>query len=117
MLQTNHSLIFTAECRDVVQRLMDALREANLQALLTFDLQSARLSQASVCCPVHTSTHCSCNMLVLSIYSCSGGPFILIIQGRDGMTQLGWGQAYPEEAFLPVRLLVSSAVYAGKVSH
>jgi len=82
-------------CDMALQTAKKKLSQANLRALQTFDLHTARHTQQDCPCPHHGTAECDCQMVVLMVYgetpnastSLSTSPVPLILHGSDGQTR------------------------------
>jgi hypothetical protein len=79
-LSINHS------CDEALQWTRQQLSLANLRAVQTFDLHTARLAMHDCPCPNHGTEECDCQMVVLLIYGKNAEPATLILHGNDGQT-------------------------------
>ena len=64
------------------------LTRRGLQVVRSFDLRTAQGAQGDCTCPYHGTTECTCQYVVLLVYSPSGAPAVLTFHGRDGQTQV-----------------------------
>lgn len=74
-------------CDMALQTAKKKLSQANLRALQTFDLHTARHIQQDCPCPNHGTANCDCQMVVLMIYGETAEPVTLILHGSDGQTR------------------------------
>lgn len=79
-LSINHS------CDEALQWSKQQLLQANLRAVQTFDLHTARLAMPDCPCPNHGTEECDCQMVVLLVYGKVAEPATLILHGNDGQT-------------------------------
>ena len=75
-------------CEDTLQWARIQLSQANLRAVQTFDLYTARIGLADCSCPNHGTAACDCQMVVLLVYGTTEEPVTLILHGSDGQTWL-----------------------------
>lgn len=68
--------------------LKERLATANLRAMQTFDLHTARHALEDCPCPHHGTDACDCQMVVLLVYGEEDNPSTLILHGNDGQTWL-----------------------------
>jgi hypothetical protein len=74
-------------CDKALQTAKKKLSQANLRALQTFDLHTARQPQQDCPCPNHGTAECDCQMVVLMVYGETPEPATLILHGSDGQTR------------------------------
>jgi len=94
-MTTPSFLIVDLPCDAALQTAKKKLSQANLRALQTFDLHTARHTQQDCPCPNHGTAECDCQMVVLMVYgetadtstSLSTSPATLILHGSDGQTR------------------------------
>lgn len=79
-LSINHS------CDEALQQVREQLVQADLRAIQTFDLHTARLAMHDCSCPHHGMEECDCQMVVLLVYGKTSEPATLILHGNDGQT-------------------------------
>jgi hypothetical protein len=79
-LSINHS------CDEALQWSKQLLSLADLRAVQTFDLHTARLAMYDCPCPNHGTEECDCQMVVLLVYGKVAEPATLILHGHDGQT-------------------------------
>jgi len=73
-------------CDETLQWTKKQLSQANLRAVQTFDLHTARIGLHDCPCPNHGTDECDCQMVILLVYGDSGEPVTLILHGNDGQT-------------------------------
>lgn len=73
-------------CDKALQVAKKKLSQANLRALQTFDLHTARHTQQDCPCLNHGTAECDCQMVVLMVYGEAAEPATLILHGSDGQT-------------------------------
>ena len=73
-------------CDDALQWTKQRLSQADLHAMQTFDLHSARLTLQDCPCPHHGTNECDCQMIVLLVYGNAMEPATLILHGNDQQT-------------------------------
>lgn len=73
-------------CDDALQWTKQRLSQADLHAMQTFDLHSARLTLQDCPCPRHGTNECDCQMIVLLVYGNAMEPATLILHGNDRQT-------------------------------
>ena len=61
----------------------DNLGKTGFRTLRTFDLQAARRAHLEYPCPHHGTDMCSCQMVVLLVYTGNYPPATLVIHGSD----------------------------------
>lgn len=73
-------------CDETLQWTKKQLSQANLRAVQTFDLHTARIGLHDCPCPNHGTDECDCQMVILLVYGDSGEPVTMILHGNDGQT-------------------------------
>lgn len=86
-MNTSSFLIVDLPCDVALQTAKKKLSQANLRALQTFDLHTARHIQQDCPCPNHGTAECDCQMVVLMVYGETPEPATLILHGSDGQTR------------------------------
>ena len=86
MSTLNTLLTVMCSCDDVVRWITQRLPQADLRAIQTFDLHSARLTFQDCPCPYHGTNQCDCQMIILLIYGNAMEPATLILHGNNGQT-------------------------------
>ena len=84
------SQMFTLDCPsdEAVRWITEALANADLQAVTSFDLTTARATQSECSCPQHGTAACDCQMVVLLVYGTEAVPVTVVLHGRDGHVSL-----------------------------
>ena len=88
MSQTIHLLSLPVESETAMPQVLDALHQAGLQTVLSFDLKVALSSIGDCSCPHHGTKQCNCQMVFIIVYEEGIPPATLVAHGRDGKTQL-----------------------------
>lgn len=73
-------------CDEALQWAKKQLLLADLRAVQTFDLHTARMGPHTCSCPNHGTDECDCQMVVLLVYGKAPEPETLILHGNDGQT-------------------------------
>jgi hypothetical protein len=73
-------------CDKALQWTKKQLLQADLRAVQTFDLHTARVGPHDCPCPNHGTDDCDCQMVVLLIYGKAAEPVTLILHGHDEQT-------------------------------
>lgn len=73
-------------CEQAVTFVIQQMSRAGLSVLRTFDLQSARMPHPDCPCPVHGTTQCDCQLIILLVYAGDGNPVSLVAYGYEGKT-------------------------------
>jgi hypothetical protein len=89
MVKTSHLFSLKADSQSVLSLLIATLREADLQVVQSFDLQTARSAHTQCTCPHHGSDECNCQMIVLLVYGNDQSPLTLVAHGKDNLTHVG----------------------------
>ena len=82
-------------CEAAIEWANRQLRQAGLQVMRTFDLQSARLAHEDCSCPHHGSAGCDCRIVVLLVYGVAPQPACLVVHARDQQTYFSLAE-FPE---------------------
>ena len=88
MSQTIHLLSVPLDSEAVMPQVMDALHQAGLQTVLSFNLKVALSSLEGCSCPHHGTDQCNCQMVFIVVYDEGIPPATLVTHGRDGNTQV-----------------------------
>lgn len=110
--------MLTLDClsEEAMRWTADALAQADLQVLASFDLRVARAAHTDCACPHHGTAACDCQMVVLLVYGRDGGPATLVLHGRDGRTHLSMadasGQRPPPKLAAALFAVLSSEAFA-----
>ena len=75
-------------CDETLQWAKKQLSQANLHAVQTFDLHTARVGLHDCPCPSHGTEECDCQMVVVLVYGKAEEPLTLILHGNNGQTWL-----------------------------
>jgi hypothetical protein len=68
-------LAVAGHCDTIAARFESALAKHGRRSVRSFDLQSARAASTQECpCPYHHTTNCTCQYLVLIVYSAKAEP-------------------------------------------
>lgn len=73
-------------CDQALQLTMNRLSQAELAAVQTFNLSTARVGGHHCSCPNHGTEACDCQMIVLLVYGEVPEPATLILHGNNGHT-------------------------------
>ncbi len=65
------------------QAMTAALGRRGLRVQRSFDLRAARAGHADCACPHHGTAQCTCQYVVLLVYSARGGPGVITFHGMD----------------------------------
>lgn len=76
-------LVLDQSCEQVLTWVNEKLTRAGLSATQTFNLQVARLAHSDLVCPHHGNSQCTCQMVILLVYSKQEIPSTLVIHGQD----------------------------------
>ncbi len=90
MSQTIPLYDLPADCERVVERLCAFFERKGYAVVRSFDLQVARAAHPNCTCPHHGTAQCTCQMVVLLVYT--GKPYptaVLVVHGHDGRTHIG----------------------------
>ncbi len=86
MINTAPILVVEQPYDQALEWAMRQIDSQGLQAVVTFDLQVARLAHGDCSCPHHGTQACDCRLNVLLIYGLAPGPVSLVAHGYDGKT-------------------------------
>jgi hypothetical protein len=77
-------------CQQVDVGVRQALTQAGLRVVPTFDLQIARLAHPDCACPHHGTDACSCQLVILLVYGKQESPATLVLHGQDGKSWISF---------------------------
>ncbi len=79
------TLLFSIDqdCEQFAREVGEQLKGSALQVVRSFDLQVARTAHPGYACPHHGADACTCQLIVLLVYSREGLPATLMIHGQD----------------------------------
>ncbi len=80
--------ILEQPCEEAITWVTKQLGNLGLRAVVTFDLQIARIDHADCPCPHHGTDQCDCQMNVLLVYKTGSNPVTILAHGHDGNTWL-----------------------------
>lgn len=75
-------------CEEAIGWVTKQLGDLGLRAVVTFDLQIARITHTDCPCPHHGTDQCDCQLNVLLVYKTDSKPVTLLVHGHDGKTWL-----------------------------
>src|SRR5512144_780520 len=99
-------LTLSGSCKQVDEWLRANLSRAGLRVVPTFDLQIARLAHPDCSCPHHGTEQCSCQLVILFIYSTQEQPVTMVIHGQDGRTSLSFSSPLEPRPHEPLEAAV-----------
>jgi hypothetical protein len=79
----NGNIFFNADSETVAQAIIATLTRYDLRVVRSFDLRSALLAHDDCACPYHGTTHCTCQFVVLLVYSSMAGPVVMTAHSYD----------------------------------
>ena len=79
-------LSISSSCDHALSLAQQALSEAGLSSIQTFNLSAARLGLRECSCPHHGTDACDCQMVVLLVYGPTDEPVTLILHGNNRQT-------------------------------
>ena len=82
----SHFLALPFDWERVMFEITRLLSAAGLQAVRSFDLQSARAAHLAYTCPHHGTDGCNCQLIMLLVYGQARSPVTLVVYGWDGQT-------------------------------
>lgn len=88
MLSTNTLLTIHSDSETATSSATENLRQAGLQVVQSFDLQTARATQKDCTCPYHGTEQCNCQMVMLLIYPQVGAPATMVIHSHNEQTHI-----------------------------
>jgi hypothetical protein len=71
---------------DAIQQVTEALHNAGLQVIPSFDSRRTRINNTDIACPHHGTAVCTCHIVVLLVYKSEEQPATLIVYGQDDDT-------------------------------
>lgn len=84
----NDSILFNADSETAAQAVTALLTRQGYRVLRSFDLRSALAVHGDCACPYHGTTHCTCQFVVLLVYSAAAGPVVITAHSYDAQTRL-----------------------------
>ena len=78
---------------NAIQQVTDALNDAGLRVITSFDSRRTRMDKADIVCPHHGTAACNCHIVVMLVYETGDYPATLIAYGQDDETWISL--AYP----------------------
>lgn len=66
-----------------ILQVSDALQNAGLRVLISFDSRHTRMDRNNILCPHHGPVVCNCRIVVMLVYESEGVPATLIAYGQD----------------------------------
>jgi hypothetical protein len=88
MISTPPFQVLEQPCEEAIGWVFQQLGDLGLRAVVTFDLQIARIAHTDCPCPHHGTDQCDCQLKVLLVYKTGSKPVTLLIHGHDGRTWL-----------------------------
>ena len=79
----NGNIFFNADSETAAQAATVALTQRNFRVVRSFDLRSALVAHEDCACPYHGTNHCTCQFVVLLVYSATAGPVGLTVHSYD----------------------------------
>ncbi|MBI5935780.1 MAG: hypothetical protein HY867_18910 [Chloroflexi bacterium] len=73
-------------CDEALRWTKKQLSRADLHAVQTFDLHTARAGLHHCPCPNHGMEDCDCQMVILLVYGDAESPATIFLHGNDGQT-------------------------------
>lgn len=91
--------VLQQNCLVITERIIQEVKKAGMQTMRSFDLDLVRASSQSFCCPIHGTSGCTCQLVILLILMRERGYVTLILEGSDRQTSvyLDTGQGAMEE--------------------
>lgn len=77
------SVLFDSCGETAAQAATAALTRHGFRVVRSFDLRSAVTAHADCNCPYHGTAHCTCQFVVLLVYSEAGDPVVVTAHSRD----------------------------------
>ncbi|MDX1413760.1 MAG: hypothetical protein R3293_06185 [Candidatus Promineifilaceae bacterium] len=74
------------DCDEAAVKVIDALVNANLRVVTSFDSQHTCEPGNRAPCPHHGTAVCDCRIIILLIYEATSHPATLLAHGQDGET-------------------------------
>jgi len=97
-------------CDKALQWTKKQLLQADLRAVQTFDLHTARVGLHDCPCPNHGTDDCDCQMVVLLIYGKASEPLTLILHGHDKQTWFSIADNPQQRADLKLMAAIQQAL-------
>jgi hypothetical protein len=84
----NSNIFFKADGETAAQVIRVTLAQYNLRVIRSFDLRSALIAHEDCVCPYHGTSRCTCQFVVLLVYSATAGPVVLTAHSYDTQTHV-----------------------------
>ena len=84
----NDSVLFNTDSETAAQAVTAHLTRQGYRVIRSFDLRSALAAHGDCACPYHGTTHCTCQFVVLLVYSDVVGPVVITAHSYDAQTRL-----------------------------
>ena len=88
MRQTNLIKNMRRDCQTSVHDVSECLQNGGYQVLQVFNLQVARATQPSSCCPIHGMEQCDCQLVIFLVYAGDKQSVTLMVYGNDCETSV-----------------------------
>ena len=103
-------------CDETLQWAKKQLSQANLRAVQTFDLHTARIGLHDCSCPNHGTEECDCQMVVLLVYGKATEPETLILHGNDGQTWVSMAETPNQKKNINIVTVIRNALEVKLIS-
>jgi hypothetical protein len=84
----NDSVLFNADSETTAQAVTAILTRQGYRVFRSFDLRSALVGHAECECPYHGTAHCTCQFVMLLVYSAATGPVVVTAHSHDAQARL-----------------------------
>lgn len=85
---SNEGILFNADADTAAQTVTGLLTWQGYRVIRTFDLRSALGAHPNSVCPCHGTVPCTCQYVVLLVYTDTSEPVVVIAHGHDTGTSL-----------------------------
>lgn len=80
--------VLEQDCQVITSRLIQEIEKAGMQTMRSFDLDVLRSSSNEFCCPIHGTSSCTCQFVILLILRRDFGSLTVILEGVDQRTSV-----------------------------
>ncbi len=82
------TVLFNCDGETAAQVAVQALERRGFRVVRSFDLRSALSTHTDCDCPHHGTDQCTCQFVVLLVYSQAGAPVVVTAHSRDSQAEV-----------------------------
>ena len=109
--------IVESQCSFIISPLMNALEQAGLWVLRSFEFKNNQTQLMHCHCAANCDSQCECELVVLLVYPKVGNPVTLILDGREGKTYVFISEEKEYQFPTPLTRLITKAVEESAMSY